>query len=120
MLAHCRSSTSQPLSPPLSLHNGQDSTPSSSGATTYAQSEKRARTMAKDYPEYKKLLLAATRAYYVKIWTSNLFPDDKAQAEWAVQSWDAVSNGTPLPDNSMIQYVSNVPMHVAQMPANEH
>lgn len=113
MLAHHRSLTSQPLSPPpLGLRNGQDSTLSSSGTAAHAHSEKQARMMAKDYPEYKKLLLAATRVYYVKIWTSNPFPDDKVQAEWAANSWDAVSNGTPLPDNGMIQYVSNMPMHV--------
>ena len=46
--------------------------------------------MSKDYPEHKKLLLAATHVYYMKIWTSNPFPDDKVQAEWAVHSWDTV------------------------------
>ena len=63
--------------------------------------------MAKDYPEHHKLLIAATRIYYVKIWTFDPFPDDKLQAQWAVDSWDTVSNGLPLPDNGVIHYVSD-------------
>jgi len=62
---------------------------------------------AKAYPEHTKQLIAATRVYYTKIWTSNPFPDEKLQAQWAVDSWNFVSDGEPLPDNGMIQYVSN-------------
>jgi hypothetical protein len=64
---------------------------------------------AKDYPEHQKLLIAATRVYYVKIWTSDPFPDDKLQAQWAVDSWNAVSDGIPLPDAGVIHYVSDTP-----------
>ena len=68
--------------------------------------------MARAFPEHHKLMIAATWVYYVKIWTSDPFPDDKTQAQWAVDSWDAVSDGIPLPNTSVIQYVSNAPQHV--------
>ena len=68
--------------------------------------KRRARVMAKDYPKHQKLLIAATRIYYIKIWTFDPFPDDKLQAQWASDSWDTVSDGSPLPDIGMIGYVS--------------
>ena len=66
--------------------------------------------IAKDFPEHQKLLVAATKVYYVKIWTFDPFPDDKLQAQWALDSWDAVSDGLTLPNDqagAMIRYVSN-------------
>jgi len=60
-------------------------------------------------------MIAATRVYYVKIWTSDPFPDDKTQAQWAVDSWDAVSDGIPLPNTSVIQYVSNAPQRIIEL-----
>ena len=71
--------------------------------------------MARAFPEHHKLMIAATWVYYVKIWTSDPFPDDKTQAQWAVDSWDAVSDGIPLPNTSVIQYVSNAPQHVIEL-----
>lgn len=100
-------------SPPLPLpisQNSKDQAPSSgpSSSVPRAPNEKRARVTAKCFPEHQKLLIAATRVYYVKIWTFDPFPDDKCQAQWAVDSWDAVSDGSPLPDTRAIQYVSHI------------
>lgn len=67
--------------------------------------------MAKDFPEHQKLLNAAVKIYYVKIWTFDPFPDDKLQAQWALDSWDMVSDGLPMPDTKagpMIRCVSNL------------
>lgn len=66
--------------------------------------------MAKDFPEHQKLLIAATKVYYIKIWTFEPFLDNKLQAQWVVDSWGAVSDGLPLPDDQagpMIRCVSN-------------
>jgi len=106
-----RSPTMPPQSPPPPPSPSlQDQTPlpDLSGSTLRAPNEKRTRVTAKAYPKHNKLLIAATRVYYVKIWTSDPFPDDKVQAQWAVDSWDTVSDGIPLPDTSAIQYVSVV------------
>ena len=96
------------LLPPPSVRNGRDKALSSgpSNRVPRAPNEKRARVTAKSFPEHQKLLIAATRVYYVKIWTFDAFPDDKCQAQWAVDSWDDVSDGLPLPDTSAIHYVS--------------
>lgn len=88
--------------------------PDPSSGTPHARNEKRVRVTAKTYPEHNKSLIAATRVYYVKIWTSDPFPDDKAQAQWAVDSWNAVSDGTPLPDTGVIKYVSNAPQRATK------
>ena len=100
-----------PLLPPSPSPSLRDQTPlpDPSGSTPCAPSNsKRTRMTAKAYPKHNKLLIAATRVYYVKIWTSDPFPDDKVQAQWAVDSWDTVSDGIPLPDTGAIQYVSDV------------
>ena len=33
-------------------------------------------------------------------------PDDKLQVRWAIDAWDAVVDGSPMPDDGVIQYVS--------------
>jgi len=72
--------------------------------------EKRSRAIAKDFPEHQKLLIAAMKIYYVKIWTFDPFLDNKLQAQWVLNSWDAVSDGLTLPEaqaGAMICYVGN-------------
>lgn len=98
------------MSPSPPPQNDQDrvslSGPSSN--TLHAPNEKRTRVTARAYPEHGKQLIAATRVYYMKIWTVDPFPDDKLQAKWAVDSWHVASDGEPLPETTMISYVSNV------------
>lgn len=62
---------------------------------------------AKDYPEHQTMIVAATRPYYIRVWTCDPFPDDKLQAQWAIDSWDGVSNGEPVPDSNILRYVSD-------------
>ena len=61
---------------------------------------------AKDYPEHQATILAATRSYYVRMWTGDLFPNDQLQTRWAMDSWDDVSDGQPVPDPGILHYVS--------------
>ena len=72
-----------------------------------APSKERAWTKAKDFLEHQALIVATTQPYYVKIWTCNLFPNDKVQAQWAVDSWDAILDGVPIPGPGVIRYVSH-------------
>ena len=54
-------------------------------------------------------MLTATWPYYVKVWTCDPFPNEKLQAQWAVDSWDAVLDRLPVPDSNVIRYVSYIP-----------
>jgi hypothetical protein len=99
------------------LQKGQGQLPPTGVPRT--PSEKRARLTARDYPkDVQKLLIAATRIYYVKIWTFDPFPDDKLQAQWAIDAWDTVSDGLQMPDTGVIRYVSDATLWTT--PANEH
>jgi hypothetical protein len=97
-------------SSPLDLLNDQEAATllSDPVSSKFRRAPKeRGRVAAKDYPKDKKsLILAATRVYYVKIWTLDPFPDDKLQVRWAIDAWNAVADGLPLPDDGVIQYVS--------------
>lgn len=100
-------SPSLPPPPPPSLRHRTRS-PGPSTSTSHVQKKERVRTKAKDYPEHQGLIVAATRPYYVQLWTCDPFPDDKLQERWAMDSWDTVSDGVPIPDFGVIRYVSNV------------
>jgi hypothetical protein len=97
-------SPSLSLPPSLGLRDGQSPGPVN---VSHTPNKERTRTKAKDYPEHQALILAATRPYYVKVWTCGPFPDEKLQAQWAVDSWGAVSDGVPVPDPRVIRYVSH-------------
>ena len=54
------------------------------------------------------MILAATRPYYVRLWTRDPFPDDKLRIQWANDSWNEVSGGEPVPDPNVLRYVSTI------------
>jgi len=105
-------SSSLPPPPSLNLRNTQNRTQppvTPSDASRTLKAKERGRKKAKDYPEHQGLILAATRPYYVKIWMFDPFPGDKVQRQWAMDSWDAISDGVPIPDDGVIRYVSDAP-----------
>jgi hypothetical protein len=61
---------------------------------------------AKDYPEHEAIIVAVTRPYYIKIWTCDPFPDDRLRTQWAMDSWDVVSDGVPVPGHAVVNYLT--------------
>jgi len=102
-------SSPRPASPPT-LRNQEriaQRSNSTGGSGVRRTPKEGGRVAAKDYPkDEKSLILAATKIYHVKIWTIDPFPDDKLQVRWAIDAWDAVADGSPMPDGQVIQYVS--------------